>query len=140
MRFTYLRLASASGAHTPRPYLKTMVTGPLGQTPIVMLVDSGADETMMPGQVAAAIGIEPTGEIVRLTGFGLEVIEAQAGEARFTFGKGASYAITSRVLFHDAITLPAFGHRAFFNRCRVTFDAGAGIFQVVEPARHLLPN
>jgi hypothetical protein len=28
----------------------------------------------------------------------------------------------------------------FFNRYRVTLDAGTGLFQVVEPARQMLTN
>ena len=100
-----------------------------------MLIDSGADETLLPSWIAEALGLVPTGERVQLFSFAGESVLGDVAEVRLTFGGGA-FDLATRAVFHPSIGVPCLGNRDFFRQFRVTFDAGRGIFEIERAALH----
>jgi hypothetical protein len=67
LRFPYLQVAKGQPivalggkVHRPRPVIGVTMIGPSGAVPYDGLLDSGADDTLFPEDVAALIGIDLT--------------------------------------------------------------------------------
>jgi hypothetical protein len=133
MKFRYL---SESLGQEPfdrvRPMLRVLVVGPRGRARALMLVDSGADETLIPTALADGLGIASTGEECALATVtsGLEP-PGKVGLAQLQFG-GGRFSFQSRVVSHPHVRVPVLGHSDFFERYRVTFDAANRLFFVEE--------
>src|SRR4051812_29953598 len=66
---------------------------------VPMLIDSGADATLLPRSAATSLGLEGTGERYQLVGFDGTVSEAEAVLARLTFLR---WTFRGRYLLTDA--------------------------------------
>jgi hypothetical protein len=142
MRFPYRHLyypPHIQRPPVPMPMLETRIRGPLGVYSLWLLVDSGAMETVVPTYALEMAGIRnPTGERMQLTGVGGAVQEADVYEGiEIEFGPRWSLGLKSRVLAHRDLDtrLAVLGHRDFFLRYFVGFDAGADVFTLSEPRR-----
>jgi hypothetical protein len=117
------------------PLLRIDFHGPKGHSGIRALVDSGSMETMIPESVLRRIGVPATAEEVELTGmagqkaFGhVAQVEAQFDETPFM----------SRVVVvpDDVVAIPILGHRDFFLKFWVAFDAPNRVFFIAPGRRH----
>jgi hypothetical protein len=133
MRFRYVSLAGP--LTRARPMLRVAVIGPKAQTPALILLDSGADHTLLPSSFAEALGLRMTADECPLASFaGPLDIPGRIGEARFQFG-GGTFSFSCPIVAHPSVAVPVFGHSGFFERYRVTFDARNGLFFVDEHAQ-----
>lgn len=99
-----------------------------------MLVDSGADETLLPFDLANGLGLALTEEECALASVaGVIDPPGKVGIAQFQFG-GGRFTFQSRIVAHTAVRVPVFGHSDFFERYRVAFEA-ANRFFFVDDAR-----
>jgi hypothetical protein len=98
-----------------------------------MWVDSGSDETQVPSWILEQPGVEVTDEEVLLSGFGQSHIRGSVALVELTFGRGA-FRLRSRVVAspEGETQLPLLGHRDFFERSFVSFDAAHQVFSVAE--------
>lgn len=138
MRFAYCRhpLGPDGELDDPRPYLDVRVLGTERSADTQMLVDSGSAETMLPKFFLDALGAQYSGEKARVTGFaGGDFPEAEVTTVRLLFGRGR-FELRTRVLAFPGVCIPVLGHRDFFLRYYVAFDAARGEFVVAEPARY----
>jgi len=130
MKFGYLDLPLHEGARSrPRPILYVRVAGPRRGILLPMLVDSGADETLIPASIARALEIRPGPEVAPLSSFSGEQLLAAVARVRLSFG-GTAFGFESRLLFHEQVHVACLGHRDFFNLHRVTFDASRAVFEI----------
>ncbi|MGC4116028.1 MAG: aspartyl protease family protein [Myxococcales bacterium] len=136
MKWRYSRLLLSDGTlDQPRPYLRVRITGPRAEGAAVMLVDSGAGDTILPRTMLEDLGVAFTGEKVRISSFAGEEFDTDIGAVRIRFG-GGQFDLTTRVLAFPGPCIPVLGTREFFERYFVAFDAGAGAFMVAEPQRN----
>lgn len=136
MKWRYSRLPLSDGSlDEPRPYLRVRLTGPKADGAALMLVDSGAGDTILPLAMLVDLGVAFSGEKVRISSFAGEAFETEVGAVRVRFG-GARFDLTTRVLAFPGPCIPILGTRAFFERYFVAFDAGSGVFMVEEPRRN----
>lgn len=134
MKFCYLGLPLPDGTlDRPRPLLPVEIRGPRRSARSQMLVDSGSDWSLVNAGLLRALGAEPTGEQVTLFGFSGEGgLLGDVFRVEFVFGDGR-FRFVSTVVGHPAVQLHIFGHRDFFNRFQVGFEAGRGLFTVQDP-------
>jgi hypothetical protein len=133
LKFDYLRIPFLTGAPAlPRPVLKVRVIGPSDWAVAWMLVDSGADETVLPQRFLERLGVSFSSERAVLGGMGQDRIEGKVGSVAMEFGIG-QFSFNSRVIAGPDMPIPVLGHRDFFERYFVCFEAGRRQFLVSEP-------
>ncbi len=120
----------------PRPMIPLTITGPTGSWVCDGLLDSGADDTVFPEQIAALLGIDLTGAPAgSASGVGMVASQIRYAEVslRVTDG-GDVYEWAARVGFTSApIKRALLGFAGFLQYFTATFD---GENDVVE----LAPN
>ncbi len=123
MRFGYSRV----GDNTLRPFLDVRLSGPRGIFRARMLVDSGADQTMIPAALYRELGLEDTGQ-VELGGVGGNVLGREAEvDFRCAAGNWSGHVVGAPM---DPSFPPVLGHRDFFRHFLVCFDTLAGGFSI----------
>ena len=133
MRFRYQRLRFPDGSlDEPRPFLPVTVEGPRKRANMLMLVDSGAGDTILARQFLELLGVTFSGEKVAVGSFDYRTREADVGAVRLRFG-GGRFDLVTRVLAFPGRCMPVLGQRVFFERFFVGFNASKGIFVVDEP-------
>lgn len=133
MKFPYVRYRSDGGAADVwRPVAPVLLKGPLGSAELEMLVDSGADETVLPLELLEAIGIETREADVVLAGAGGEIGDVQRAEVELEIGdlRFVSRVVAVREQFGPFFVL---GHRDLFDLHFVSFDARNRIFTIARP-------
>ena len=118
---------SARGFAGLRPYLDVWIKGPAATYRLWMLVDSGADQTMVPLSVVRALGLHETGETT-LGGVGGQLIgkvataELQCAAGRWTGNIVGAPGMTNFP--------PVLGQQDFFRSFLVGFDGARSTFYV----------
>jgi hypothetical protein len=133
VRFAFHRLRLADGSlDYPRPMLSVCIIGPRRRASQMMLVDSGASDTILSKGFLESLGVQFTGEKQEVYSFAGDRYEAEVAAARLSFG-GGRFELSSRVLAFPGGCVAALGIRDFFNRYIVTIDAGGLVLHVTEP-------
>ena len=112
-----------SDAHAP--YVRLTVRGPVHSAPILMLVDSGADKSMISWKMGLYLGFaEEAGERLASTRGVGGSLQVRQRRMDVTLGNGR---FQIPVLW-AGVEMPALlGREGIFDRFRVEFDQGAGI-------------
>ena len=95
MKLPYARMVGTRDDGSPHvdhlPLLDVRNSGPRGACTILMLVDSGSTETLLPADVAALLDIKFSGERMNLSGLGGSEVDARITESvEFEFAPGWS--------------------------------------------------
>lgn len=91
---------------------------------VFAMLDSGSDVTILPKEVADALGLE-LGEDNKVTGISRNPIKAKESNVTIKFGKGHElYTFKIRVLIPlETENIPIIiGREGFFNQFKITFD------------------
>jgi len=127
------------GGLLSRPEVPLRVTGPAGTVCVLTLVDSGADETLLPRSIGDAVGAVIDDSVTwPMGGIAGEEVHASPGEVDLELmSLGQSYRWTVTVAFvsfpdpaDEAAILGHVGCLMFF---RTTFDGEAGELEI-QPA------
>lgn len=147
--FKFTESQVGNGRTVLRPLLGVTVFGPKRQLETVFLVDSGADASLIPVELATALGYDVRAlPQDKTTGVGGSITVAKT-DLKFEFGDGASK-ITSTVPVHIPIDQPdgatcmsLLGREGFFYDFDIHFRMGyaqtKGKF-VISKARHRKDN
>lgn len=135
MKFHYRRMALTGEPNERlRPALPVLIRGGSRTLKYTLLIDTGADETMLPMQIADRLGVKFEEGEAPFRGVGSEMQYGRRGDVTISFG-GGRFSFTCRALFHPELRVPLLGHTGFFERYRVTVNAGDGLFHIADPRR-----
>ena len=119
-----------------RPMVRVTVIGPDDAVTQLGLLDTGADETILPIEILAQIGhAGPAGRTGRLHGIHGGSVDVVYGEVRFGFTEGGTkpFVWEATVAFGQNLAEPIFGHSGFLEHFTASFN-GPGRF--VKLAAH----
>ncbi len=133
MRFRYLAFdVSPTPAHpdistVDRPYIPIRVVGPRGTARLDGLLDTGADETVLPLFVAGRVGVEIDPEAqARFRGVGGHLVTVTYGRVELEVGSGfRAVRWPATVAFLDS-GIPILGHEGFLQYYTASFNGHRG--------------
>lgn len=132
MKYAYSRIFDGAGNESWSPSLRVRLIGSRNAIEDLVLVDSGADTTMIAAPLAEFLGVHFHGELeIRGAGSHLKR-RARVGTFEIAFG---SDRFASPVLVPDEGTLAVLGRNNFFDRYWVAFDNPAREFFIERHAK-----
>lgn len=128
MRFGYQSypVKGVGGSHVVvvfRPMVQVLIAGPAGEVVVFGLVDTGADETLVPDRFMPSLGVVATpGEHATIRAVGGGSVPVTFGTVNFTLStRRARHQWAARVAFHPGPTV-ILGHTGFLDHFTATFN------------------
>lgn len=107
-----------------RPVIPFLVSGPTSNATLFGLVDTGADETILPGFLRAELGLEgETTRTAQFRGVGGQLVTVSFGKVTFGIESGRdSYQWNATVGFLSGPTVAILGQRGFLEHFTAAFS------------------
>jgi len=135
MKFRYSVVSGQTnidGRYTKRPVVEVVVSKGNHKRTFLALIDSGADQIMMPAAIAEVFGIDRDTSPKRTSlGVSMEPIEGFIGELTFRI-KHLDDAFDAPVVFIDTDVPVLLGREGFFDRYRIKFEQDHDAFEITS--------
>ncbi len=107
-----------------RPLIPVRVIGSTGDLTLLGLLDTGADETLLPGFIVPHIGVHIDPESrAQFRGVGGQLVTVSYGRADLEVRtRQRSYRWSATLAFLEASTMPILGHAGFLQYFTATFN------------------
>ena len=130
MRFPYIPFSVAPTPSHPdstvtyRPYIPIRVVGPRGSARLDGLLDTGADETVLPRSITEVLGIDlDVGAQARFRGVGGQIVVVTYGRVELEVGtKSRWFRWPATVAFLDGRESAILGHSGFLEHFTASFS------------------
>lgn len=131
MKFGYVQLSVEATPACPngvtyRPYIPLEVHGPTGKAVVIALVDTGADETILPAFLLREIGAKYEGGAqAQFRGVGGHLVTVNYSQVDLAIDHGEGfYRWPAKVGFLDGKHVAVLGFKGFLEYFNATFDSG----------------
>src|SRR3979411_2368008 len=125
MKYRYSVVSGQSnidGSYTKRPIVEVELSRGTQRRKFLALIDSGADQIMMPAAIAEALGIDRDRSARRTSlGFSMDPIDGFIGHLTFQIEHQAD-PFEAPVIFIDTDVPVLLGREGFFDRYRIKFE------------------
>jgi hypothetical protein len=133
MKYRYSVVAgqtNVDGRYTKRPIVEVVLSRQNQRRKFLALIDSGADQIMMPAAIAEALGIDRDGCPGRASlGVSMEPIDGFVSHLTFQIEQQAE-SFDAPVIFIDTDFPVLLGREGFFDRYRVRFEQDRDTFEI----------
>jgi hypothetical protein len=133
MKYRYAVVAgqtNINGRYTKRPIVEVELSRGARRRKFLALIDSGADQIMMPSAVAEVLGIDRAACPRRaVMGVSMEPIEGFIAQMTFTL-EGQNEEFEAPVVFIDTDVPVLLGREGFFDLYRVKFEQDHDTFEI----------
>jgi hypothetical protein len=121
---------NVDGRYTKRPIVEVELSRGNRRRKFFALIDSGADQIMMPSAIAEALGIDRDTCLRRTSlGVSMEPIDGFVSHLTFQIERHAG-SFDTPVTFIDADVPVLLGREGFFDRYRVKFEQDHDTFEI----------
>jgi len=138
VKYKYTIVAGAetiAGKFVKRPVVEIEISHKKQARKFLAVIDSGADNTLMPSYIADVLGIDRGGRPrYSVMGISMEPIEGFIADIDFLVRKQATK-FTAPVVFIERNIPILLGQEGFFDTYRIRFEKDHDIFEVVPVRR-----
>jgi hypothetical protein len=121
---------NVDGRYTKRPIVEVELSRGTHRRKFFALIDSGADQIMMPAAIAEALGIDRD-KCPRRTSLGVSMEPIAGFVAHLTFQiEHQTDAFEAPVIFIDTDVPVLLGREGFFDRYRIKFEQDHDTFEI----------
>ena len=121
---------NTDGRYTKRPVVEVVLSRGNQTRTFLALIDSGADQIMMPAAIAEVFGIDRDECPSRGTmGISMEPLAGFVGTLTFEI-KGLEHSFDAPVVFIDTDVPVLLGREGFFDRHRIKFEQDHNTFEI----------
>jgi hypothetical protein len=125
--------ANIDGSYTKRPVVEVELSRGTQRRKFLALIDSGADQIMMPSAIAAALGIDRDTSARRTSlGVSMDPIDGFVGHLTFQI-EHQTGSFDAPVIFIDTDVPVLLGREGFFDRYRIKFEQDHDTFEITPP-------
>ncbi len=118
-----------------RPRIPLKISGPAREHVAVALVDTGADEIILPYNLAALLVIKLESRLHYLMGLSGKLVPVQYGMVRLQIGRPdvGQFAWDAKAAFQENRPYPVLGYAGCLDRFSVNFDGPGRILTITTP-------
>jgi hypothetical protein len=121
------------GSYTKRPVVEVELSRGTQRRKFLALIDSGADQIMMPSAIAEALGIDRDRSARRTSlGVSMDPIDGFVGHLTFQI-EHQEESFDAPVIFIDTDVPVLLGREGFFDRYRIKFEQDHDTFEITPP-------
>jgi hypothetical protein len=126
---------NVDGRYTKRPVVEVELSSGNQTRKFLALIDSGADQIMMPAAIAEAFGIDRDQCPKRISlGVSMEPVDGFVSDLTFRIAHQPN-AFEAPVIFIDADVPVLLGREGFFDRYRIKFEQDHDTFEISPTTR-----
>jgi hypothetical protein len=133
MKYRYLVVSgqtNVDGSYTKRPIVEIEISRGNQRRIFLALIDSGADQIMMPAAIAEAFGID-RGQCQKRTSLGMSMEPIDGFVSQLTFQIAhQTRTFDAPVIFIDADVPVLLGREGFFDHHRIKFEQDHDTFEI----------
>lgn len=130
-KYTVSEQLDTSGRYTKRPIVEVTIATTGAGRKFYALVDSGADQILMPATIAEVLGIDRTACRTRsVVGVSMEPVEGFVAELSLHI-KDQPQPFSAPVVFIDADIPILLGREGFFERHRIKFEQDHDVLEIM---------